>query len=100
MWDVRETIVMGIRSQSGFSHVPPPTSGLSLTVHQVAANLILPARLTIARATQQDTPVIQHTITTTIRVAVPVIGAWDFAMPVATPRMTVDSDHTGAGSRA
>jgi hypothetical protein len=37
---------------------------------------------------------------TSPRIDVPVSRAWDFATPVATPRMTVDSNHFGAGTRA
>ncbi|HEY5546477.1 MAG TPA: hypothetical protein VIK50_10515 [Gemmatimonadaceae bacterium] len=39
-------------------------------------------------------------ISTTLRIAVPVTRAWAFAMTMADPRMPVDTDHPGAGTRA
>lgn len=37
---------------------------------------------------------------TSTRIDVPVIRAWDIATYVANPRMSVDPDHHGAGTRA
>ena len=37
---------------------------------------------------------------TSTRIDVPVTGAWDVATYMANPRIAVDSNHTGAGSRA
>ena len=34
------------------------------------------------------------------RIGVPVTGAWDFATYLANPRMSIDSNHNGAGTRA
>ena len=36
---------------------------------------------------------------TSTRIDVPVTGAWDIATYVANPRMSVDSDRNGAGTR-
>lgn len=98
MWHVGCTIAMDICSLPRFSHVPHPVSRWSLTVRQVAANLIFPAP-NHAGATQQNSPV-KSALPTIIRWTVPVIRVPDFAMPVASPRTTIDSDHTGAGTRA
>ena len=37
---------------------------------------------------------------TSPRIDVPVTGAWDIATYVANPRMSVDTDQIGAGTRA
>ena len=37
---------------------------------------------------------------TSPRIDVPVTRAWEAAVFAASPRMTVDSHHTGAGTRA
>jgi len=70
-----------------------------LTARFGATNLLLPARLTTRRETSQDLPVMIVTFTST-RIDVPITGAWAIATDVANPRMSVDSNHTGAGSRA